>query len=699
MDASVPGEALVLGRYDKQVSTKLDELDPQEPLFYEKETSGTKKAQQPQQQDKSTSLDLEPEYFRDRAEIKRRGQQLAFDHTLTETASSHERKAKELVEIVRRNDDAAFYALAEPLTGYRGQKHRRWAGDHFLTNWDLLNETVLFKVATHMPKGAHLHIHFNSTLLPHVLLDIAEGMEQMYISSDQPLDNLDSFDTCEIQFLMKSEDVVAADRKKLKDIGSRDLKSRPGSDTSDLFSPDYAQLTDEKNQRLSWMKYRTFREQWEQRRQKELVLPQAMSRHSEVPSVVKKSNEKETHVLTWKDWLISKLVFDDQEAHNSLQTAEGAWEKFNGRTRMMKGLFNYETAFVNYTWSCLEEFERDGIQYAEIRPNFMMTNQIYTDDGSKQLDNRETMRKIVATFKEFKAQRPNTTVCGLKVIYCTPRSFPADKVEASLNECLSFKEGEFRDYIAGFDLVGEEAQGKPLKAFIPQFLEFKRKCKESNVDIPFLFHCGETLELGGDTDDNLIDALLLDSRRIGHGFALARKPYLISEFKKRDICLELCPISNQVLGLTPRMNGHAMYELLANDVHCTVNSDNGTLFKSTLSHDFYEVMVGSKAMNLHGWRQLIEWSIKHASLDSAERSKLEEVWGKLWDQFIKWILQTFGDIKPIIERPAKPSTAKKAGESDEALQERLKAEKSKYDHDNSNFQSQVEAWQARAAKL
>lgn len=110
-------------------------------------------------------------------------------------------------------------------------------------------------------------------------------------------------------------------------------------------------------------------------------------------------------------------------------------------------------------------------------------------------------------------------------------------------------------------------------------------------------------------------------------------------------------------------------------------------------------MVGSKAMNLHGWRQLIEWSIKHASLDSAERSKLEEVWGKLWDQFIKWILQTFGDIKPIIERPAKPSTAKKAGESDEALQERLKAEKSKYDHDNSNFQSQVEAWQARAAKL
>ena len=86
------------------------------------------------------------------------------------------------------------------------------------------------------------------------------------------------------------------------------------------------------------------------------------------------------------------------------------------------------------------------------------------------------------------------------------------------------------------------------------------------------------MDCGGDTDGNLYDALLLDCKRIGHGFALARKPYLMEQFKKRNICLELCPISNEILGLTPRVGGHAMYELLANNVHCTVNSDNGTLF-------------------------------------------------------------------------------------------------------------------------
>ena len=71
------------------------------------------------------------------------------------------------------------------------------------------------------------------------------------------------------------------------------------------------------------------------------------------------------------------------------------------------------------------------------------------------------------------------------------------------------------DASAGFDLVGEESKGRPLRDFIPQFLDFKKNCKKAKVDIPFLFHCGETLDIGMDTDGNLIDALLLGSKRIG----------------------------------------------------------------------------------------------------------------------------------------------------------------------------------------
>lgn len=126
--------------------------------------------------------------------------------------------------------------------------------------------------------------------------------------------------------------------------------------------------------------------------------------------------------------------------------------------------------------------------------------------------------------------------------------------------------------------MGEEVKGRPLKDFAGELLDFGAKCAAAGVEIPLLLHCGETLEVGTATDANVVDALLLGARRIGHGFALARHPHVLQQMKARGVCVELCPISNEVLGLTPRVGGHAMYALLADNVHCTVNSDNGAMF-------------------------------------------------------------------------------------------------------------------------
>ncbi|KAL5866369.1 hypothetical protein ACKVWM_011496 [Pyricularia oryzae] len=62
--------------------------------------------------------------------------------------------------------------------------------------------------------------------------------------------------------------------------------------------------------------------------------------------------------------------------------------------------------------------------------------------------------------------------------------------------------------------------------------------------------------MGCDTPDaNLANVFLLSSKRIGHEFELTRHPYLVEQFKRRDIYLGVCPISNEVLGLTPWVNG------------------------------------------------------------------------------------------------------------------------------------------------
>ena len=248
---------------------------------------------------------------------------------------------------------------------------------------------------------------------------------------------------------------------------------------------------------------------------------------------------------------------------------------------MMKGLFNYETAFRTYIRLLLDDFSRDNIQHAEIRPNFMKTNQLRTDDGTHTIDNIGMMEIIVSITSEFLASNPKSRFCSLKVIYCTPRIFAPELVAHALDECIAFAQ-RWPAYIAGFDLVGEESAGRTLQSLAPQLLAFRARCATLALDIPLLLHCGESANAGSAADGNVLDALLLGARRIGHGFALPRHPYVVENIKSRGVCVELCPISNEVLGLTDRVAGHAMYSLLANNVHCTVSADNGTLFRYVL---------------------------------------------------------------------------------------------------------------------
>ncbi len=113
----------------------------------------------------------------------------------------------------------------------------------------------------------------------------------------------------------------------------------------------------------------------------------------------------------------------------------------------MKGLFNYETAYRKYTRLLLQDFVDDNIQYAEIRPNFMKTNQLWSDDGTRQIDNSGIMKIIIGEYEAFQAQTQGY-FGGLKVIYCTPRSFSNELVEYSLDECIRFKK-DWPEWIAG----------------------------------------------------------------------------------------------------------------------------------------------------------------------------------------------------------------------------------------------------------
>lgn len=80
----------------------------------------------------------------------------------------------------------------------------------------------------------------------------------------------------------------------------------------------------------------------------------------------------------------------------------------------------------------------------------MTSNQLFYDDGTGPIDNWGIMRLIISEVEKFQAdmKREGKFFGGLKVIYCTPRSFQPEQVKAALDECIEFKK-KWPHWIAG----------------------------------------------------------------------------------------------------------------------------------------------------------------------------------------------------------------------------------------------------------
>ncbi|RFU72059.1 adenosine amp deaminase, partial [Trichoderma arundinaceum] len=238
--------------------------------------------------------EAEIDYFAQRDAFVKQEEELAFDSKCRAKSSEKEKLVDRILHNARREDESIIYNREREREDYHGQKHPSYPGDHFLSNVKLINKTKAFKIISKMPKGAHLHIHFNSCLSPAVLLDIAKGMDE-------------------------------------ENFGN-------------LFTASY-----EPGQA---MKFSAFREQF----------PKCY-REFEVDQ-----------------WLLNKLLFEEQEAHHPFQTTTG--EK-------------------------------------------------------KTIDNSGIVEMIIQEVEKFQKR---ASFSGLKIIYCVPRSLAPVEIEEALAECLAFKE-------------------------------------------------------------------------------------------------------------------------------------------------------------------------------------------------------------------------------------------------------------------
>ncbi len=171
-----------------------------------------------------------------------------------------------------------------------------------------------------------------------------------------------------------------------------------------------------------------------------------------------------------------------------------------------------------------------------------------------------------------------------------------------MHDCIRAKK-MYPDTISGYDFVGPEDEGRTLHELTPLIMYFRQQCIEQNLTIPFFFHAGECLGSGDSTDHNLYDALLFNTRRIGHGFSLFKHPLLIDMVREKQILVESCPISNEVLRYSASILSHPLPALLNRGVKACLSNDDPALMghgSGGVGCDFWQALQGWEDLGLAG---------------------------------------------------------------------------------------------------
>ncbi|KAE9394098.1 adenosine deaminase-related growth [Gymnopus androsaceus JB14] len=494
--------------------------------------------------------------------------------------SELEALADKVVRDVRAAEAASIWSQ-----DHEGIPHP-FPGMEFLTGRSIIVQTKLFEILGKMPKGGLLHAHLDATVNVSFLLKTAMRYPAIHVRASTAL-NSTTIGSVLPQFLPLPQE---------------------------LRTSGEIALTDENYTPNTWVPLAKARETFDPK----LGGPEGFDR-----------------------WITASLTINPTEAYVTHNTVNKIWEKFVSTFVVNTPLVRYEPIHREYVREFILSSIADGISYVEPRINFLQKDiPFIAADAHTRIDHREVVKsfdEVVNNVKEeLKEQGREDEFIGAKIIYSTIRSITPEGLEWYLQDCIALKK-EFPHLIAGFDLVGPENVLKPLKYYIEPLLKFREMQKEAGVEIPFIFHAAETLGDGTEADMNLYDAILLGTKRIGHGFALVKHPKLIEICKERGIAIEVCPISNEILRLTSSMHMHPLPVLLNQGVTVALCSDDPSVFGSMgLTFDYFQVLAASEVTGLIQLGEMAKDSIKFSSMDPEEKERALAAWQKRWDIFLEY---------------------------------------------------------------
>jgi adenosine deaminase CECR1 len=465
-----------------------------------------------------------------------------------------------------------------------------------------MESTKLWKIVRQMPKGALLHAHMDAMVDFDFLLDVLIKTPGIHLMSDRPLSSPKALADAQLSFRFRKAALTEGD----------------------LWSESYT--------------------------------PKTMILLTQVADAFPDGGR-----AGFLKWLYGRCTLSRTDAVEQHHGVDEIWKKFYACFGVSNSVIHYEPVFRAFLRRLLTLLHADGIQWCELRFGWQL-DYYRQDSEDPEPDYTAMMDVIDEEVSKFKETPEGKGFWGIRVIWATIRFNPTQRIIQDMDNCITTKITH-PHLIAGYDLVGQEDLGRPLRDLLPELFWFRKQCADEGVNIPFFFHAGECLGSGSETDHNLYDAILLGTRRIGHGFSLYKHPLLIELVKDKRILIESCPISNEVLRLCGSVMSHPLPALLARGVPCSLcNDDPAMLGQDTAgsTHDFWQALQGWENLGLAGLGSLAEnsvrwaafedqtaeeWNrdIKEATVGGGVKAQRLGEWAIAWERFCLWIVTEFAE--------------------------------------------------------
>ena len=184
---------------------------------------------------------------------------------------------------------------------------------------------------------------------------------------------------------------------------------------------------------------------------------------------------------------------------------------------------------------------------------------------------------------------------------------------AAWKKTVDLAAGMWESGVSGVDLAGDEFSHPNNK-----FEKIFRRVADTEV-LGATVHAGE-----GTTPEQVHTAVeILGARRIGHGLKAAEDQEVVLLLAGRRVVLEMCPISNYQTGCVNDLQQHPLPQLDRADVAVTINSDDPTIHRSTINHD-YDVAVTRWGYTLDDLLRLERNAVEAAFLFDEKRQELRD---------------------------------------------------------------------------